>query len=240
MIKTQSITENIIIQLKKNSPPPPDIEQQINEIWEIEKANRGCHLFNGEILSFICFKQGILEAQVSDYRTYLAQLRDPNLYKWLKIQALAVSGIITFESSIVFGKRAMHVTQAPGKWELVPSGSLTPGAIKNNGNLAIEEQFFEELYEELGLKRTMVASLHPFLLVEDTKTHVIDIGIDVKLSGNRYDISRALKQRSDEYSEITWIHERQVTELFSTEQLQDTIVEVSLELIKAKNMFRPT
>ena len=230
MFKTQTLPENFIIQIKEHSSTlPPEVEQKINEVWEAEKTKREGKIFNGQVLSFVHFERGILEARVTDYRTYLAQVRLPNLYDQLKIRILAVSGLVAFGTDIIFGKRAAHVTQDAGMWELAPSGGLATDAV--------EEQFFEELNEELGLQRSMVASLRPFLFVEDTQSHVIDIGIDVKLCGSRSEINRALKRRSDEYSEISWVKTSEMNQFCSSERQRGGIVQTSLELLKAKKFI---
>ena len=236
MLKTKIVPSDFIVQVRDHSSTlSAEIEQTINEIWETEKIKRGGKLFNGQILSFIGFEKGILEARITDYRTYLAQMRAPHLYDALRIRTLAVSGFVALGSEVVFGKRAVHLTQDAGKWELVPSGGLTPRALDSSGRISIEEQFFEELEEELRLPRKMVVSMRPFLFVEDMKTRVIDIGIDVALSGTRSDIDVALKRRSDEYSEIRWIDAGEINQFCSVER--SGIVEVSLELLKAKKLL---
>lgn len=239
MLKTQSAPANIIIQIREYSwALSPEVEQKISEIWKTEKLKRGDGLFNSEVLSFVQVEGEVLVARITDYRTYLAQARAPHLYDVLKVRKLAVSGLVALGSQIVFGKRAMHLTQDAGKWELAPSGGVAYRAADGNGRLTVEQQFFEELEEELGLQRSMVSSFRPLLFVEDTESHVIDIGIDVELSGNRTDIEAALKRRSDEYSEICWIDKSEIDQFCSVERQRGGIVEVSLELLKAKRLIR--
>ena len=238
MLKTQAVPTDLIIRIKESvSVLPAEIECQIGAIWELEKLKKGDYLFNGEVLSFVSCEKGILEARITDYRTYLAQLREPSLYDQLKVRTLALSGLVVVESDVVFGRRADYLTQDAGKWELVPSGGLTPRAIRKDGRLAFEEQILEELAEELGVARTMVNSLNPFLIVEDTLANVIDIGIAVDLSIRRVDVERACKRRSDEYSEISWINISEIDQFCFDEGRRSGIVEVSLELLKSKNLL---
>src|SRR6185436_11596806 len=97
------------------------------------------------------------QTRVSDYRSFLAQLREPSLYPALQVRTLAVSALVAVGTKVALGKRALHVTQDPGKWELVPSGGITPDALRVGGERAAHEQVLLELEEELGLPRSAVA-----------------------------------------------------------------------------------
>ena len=239
MLKVRPLSNQLYIELKDHSAVrAPEIEEKISQIWSNEEKKRGKNLFNGPILSFVNFTQNVIEAKVEDYRSLIAQAHSPHLYDLLKIRPLAVSGFVSVDCQILFGKRALHVTQNPGMWELVPSGGLTPAAFSKGKELAVQEQLFEELREELGLNRSMVNAVIPFLLIEDTLSHVIDIGVEVALSGSRAQIDALSTKRSDEYSEISWVEASQIED-FCLKNQNCGIVDVSIELLKAKKILGP-
>jgi hypothetical protein len=239
MLRTQALPENLVFSIHYQSAAiPPATEKKIEEIWESEKAKRGNKLFNGPLLSLIRLEGTVLEARVVDYRSYLAQTRAPELFSELGIRALAVSGLVAAEGKIAFGRRATHLTQDAKKWELVPSGGLSPRTNMNDGNALIEEQILEELAEELGVPHSAVTYIRPFLVVEDMEAHVVDIGIDVSLSINSVQIKEASQVRSDEYSEIRWVDSAEIDKFYSIKEHGDEFVAVSLELLKAKRLLR--
>lgn len=238
MYNAQRLDSTCHIHVKKDSAAlAPEVVRKIDENWRTEKEKRGDSLFNGQVLSFVGYNNGRLETRITDYRTFLAQKRDPSLYAVLQVQFLAVSGLVSLGSQIVFGKRAMGVAQEPGKWELAPSGGLTPRALGRDKNHPIEEQFFEELEEELGIPRTAVTSITPFLLVEDTGEHTVDIGLDVRLAGGKDDISEAMKRRTSEYSEVRWIDLSEVKSFCERERSRSALVEVSYILLREKGLI---
>lgn len=231
MLKTQCVSSQLSVKIKSDSYQlPSEVEKKINSIWEIEKARKSKKIYNDHLLSFINFENNVLNARFTDYRSYLAQNSSPDLYDVLQIRPLAISGLVKFKSQIIFGKRAPDVSQDAGKWELIPSGSLTLNTI--------EEQFYIELQEELGLPKNLVKSLKTFVLVEDTKSKVIDIGLEVELTGVKKDIEFFMQKRSTEYSNIQWVHETSVTQ-FCNEKNYDGIVDVSIELLKAQKLLLP-
>jgi len=209
---------------------PSSVQSKIEKIWENEISKKGDKLFNGEILCFSNIEGPNLNAKITEYKSFVAQLRDPNLFDDLKIKILAVSGIVTFQGRLIFGRRNKEMTQEPGKWELVPSGGMDP-------HETISGQFFKELKEELNLERTSVKYCRPFLLIEDTVQHTIDIGIDAELMGSRQDVETLIEKGSSEYSEYQWV-ELGETKNFCESLGPENIVDVSIEILKAKGLWK--
>jgi hypothetical protein len=235
MLETRPISSAMTIRTASTDDCPAlpaAVEQQIEATWKAENAKRSSGLFNGPVLSFVSLEGDTIEARVTDYRHFLAQKRAPELFEVLAIRPLAVSGVVAFGSKIAFGKRAGNTTQDAGRWELVPSGGLTPRAVDEQGNISAKVQVLEELKEELGLPASHVGSARPFLLIEDVEAHVIDIGFDITLSANQSDLDNAMLSRTDEYSEIQWVEMGEIGR-FCDGKARD-VIPVSLALLKAK------
>jgi hypothetical protein len=237
MLRTEALSHELSIRIvaDPNIATPPSVENEVEQIWAAANAARPTGLFNGPMLSFVALRERTLEAKLTDYRHFLAQKRAPHLYETLQIRPLAVSGLVRHESRIVFGKRAGYTTQDAGRWELVPSGGLTPRALDVDGNISAETQVLQELQEELGLSASFVKTTRPFLLVEDLETHVIDIGLEITLAASHADIEHANIQRSDEYAAIEWVEANGVGR-FCAPSAHDVIA-VSLAFLSAKRLI---
>jgi hypothetical protein len=218
-LKTHYLSSNFRIVINNSKKIfEADIERQIESIWIAENAKR--KIFNGGILSVDSFSESVIQVSISNYKYYLAQTLNKYLFEVLKIRSLAVSGVVSLGSKVVFGKRGKDLTQDPNKWELIPSGAVT-------AELSPSDQLVLELEEELGVAAEQVKEVRPFILIEDVESKVIDIGFEVELK------SEGRLARSEEYSEILWI-EKNKTRKFCDDRV-DQIVPVSCELLKALN-----
>jgi hypothetical protein len=90
---------------------------------------------------------------------------------------VGVSGLFQCAGGVVFGRRAAALMQDPGQWELVPSGGLDTARLRVGGQVDYRAQILTELHEELGIAAASVSEIRPYCLVEDTDSHVMDIGI---------------------------------------------------------------
>ncbi|MBL8022476.1 MAG: hypothetical protein JNM27_22555 [Leptospirales bacterium] len=209
------------------------IQAEIDSIWQKEKTKRGDSIFDGKLLAFAGLTESEMQVRTVTYSSFLAQIRKPELYEELRIESLAVSGLVYSGSSLAFGKRSAQVTASPGEWELIPSGSITPTCIGSDGLVRMEEQFFEELEEELGVSRARVMHWQPFLFVHDPEIHTIDIGIEAELStGDKPSKSPQL----NEYSEIRWIETTEIDQFCRKLSANEPMHNVSRALLQAKSL----
>jgi hypothetical protein len=234
MLETRTLASGVNIEIVAETDVPfaANVEQQIDEVWKAENAKRISGLFNGPILSFVSYESETIQARVTDYRHFLAQRRVPELFDVLAIRPLAVSGLVSLGSKIAFGKRASNTTQDANRWELVPSGGLTPRARDQQGNISAKAQVLEELKEELGLPDSLVGSTRPFILVEDTAAHVIDIGFHIELSASADEVKAAMANRTDEYSGIDWVDKSDIDQFCNARD----VIPVSLALLQGNGL----
>jgi hypothetical protein len=155
---------------------PDSIERQVEELWQKEQKRRGLSVFNGRLLSAIESSSQRIVGRVVEYRLLIAQRARPELYEVLQVRPVAVSGLLECPDGIVFGRRAVTVTQDAGLWELVPSGGLDATKFVA-GEINYCAQILGELQEEVGIGSESVSSVSPFCLIEDLESHVLDIGI---------------------------------------------------------------
>jgi len=169
--------------LEEGSATPPALVAVIDQIWAAEQARRGGRLHNGSMLSFVRRDADCLYARRTDYRHFIAQRREPLLFAELQLKTLAVSGLARSADGLLFGLRSRQVTQDAGRWELVPSGGLSPpaGGSDLESTALVFEQCHVELEEETGIPRSSVESAQVFALVEDLEAHVIDIGVELSM-----------------------------------------------------------
>ena len=169
--------------LEEGSATPPALVAVIEQIWAAEQARRGGRLHNGAMLSFVRNDADALYARRTDYRHFIAQLREPGLFAELQLRTLAVSGLSRSPQELLLGQRSGQVTQDAGRWELVPSGGLSPpaGGSDLESTAMVFEQCYVELEEETGIPRSSVESAQAFALVEDPEAHIIDIGVELSM-----------------------------------------------------------
>jgi ADP-ribose pyrophosphatase YjhB (NUDIX family) len=234
MLRTEALGHALSIRIvaEPEMAAAAEVEKEVDDLWTAAEAAGPSSLFNGPMLSFVALREGTLEARLTDYRHVLAQKRAPHLYEALRIRPLAVSGLVRHGSRVVFGKRAGYTTQDAGRWELVPSGGLTPRALDAGGNISAETQVLQELQEELGVAASVVESVRPFLLVEDLDAHVIEVGFEITLAASQSDLEQATSQRSDEYAAIEWVETSELAR-FCDPGAHDVIA-VSRALLAAK------
>lgn len=181
MLNSQDLRGELeIVVVPEPAGPSAAVLRRIEETWRREKSERGDQLFNEPLFTVIGRGKRRLEGCFVDYKWFLAQLRDPTLYPHLGIHCLAVSGLLECDAGVVFGLRSGATSQDQGRWELVPSGGIDRGSQCADGRVSCQRQLLIELEEELGLPQAEVTPPEPFLLVEDSETHVIDIGMHVR------------------------------------------------------------
>jgi len=163
------------------SPPSlsSSTRDRVEGIWAAEKQRRGANLFNGRLFSVSAHDwAGRITGWLAEYKWFIAQRREPSLFDLLRVQPLAVTGLLHCKDGIVFGRRADHVEQDAGWWELVPSGGIDGSTANGDGSISLSDQVLAELEEEIGVSADML-SFEPraFAMVHDEENHVLDVGI---------------------------------------------------------------
>jgi len=180
-------------------PPEPNLptalDARVEALWQEERRVRGGGLFNGSILSLVTYEPQRLAVRRSDYRRFVAGLREPELAAALDIRPLAITGIVRCASGIVLGHRAKDLAHDGGLWEPAPAGSLD--------RPEPEIQLMLELEEELGIRPPEVTECRAIALVEDTATRVHDIlfTVETPLSADAVAAAHA-GRATKEYSEV--------------------------------------
>ena len=131
-------------------------------------------LVDGEILSVDTFDaiEGGVELMLHRcrYRSYLAQRRGIAQ----GVRPLGVTAIALLDGSrVVLGKRGDDVTQFPGAWELLVSGSVSAACLLDERGAVAQVE--EELDEELGVGKDAVVEIEPLGLLEDFDEAVLDL-----------------------------------------------------------------
>jgi hypothetical protein len=215
----------------------PDLENEVDRLWLIEQKKRGKSLFNGSIMSAHTVSEAGIDGYIVEYRYLIAQLAQPDLFSVLQVRPVAVSGLFECADGIVFGCRAGTLTQDAGLWELVPSGGIDASKIKYDKiqqttvNVDFISQILTELHQEIGVKSAFISSINPFCLVDDTDSHVLDIGIAIESPLSYHEILMAHRGiATKEYENLRLIPRSEIGRYIKDEVSQ--LIGVSTVLIK--------
>lgn len=209
-----------------------ELEEEIENLWQVERARRGGVLFNGQILSATEIAPTHVAGYFVQYRYLIAQRCRPGLFDKLGVRPVGVSGLLSCSDGFVFGRRAESTTFDAGLVELAPSGGVDASGRGNDGRVDYKTQILTELFEEIGISRDNVAELTPFCVVEDINSHVVDIGIAMTaptLSAKTILHSHDLAD-SKEYEELRIIPGKHLTEFI--EEMGTQLSAVSLMLLR--------
>ena len=199
---------------------------RINSIWQQETSSSSRELYNGQILNFVGWEGETLVGEFIEYKFYLAQHRDDGLRELLNIEPISASGVTLTGDKVLFGKRSENVTAFPLHYELVPSGSLDPGAIKD-GYIDLEKQFEVELWEESGISVTEVRKIEPLALIYDTERRIYELCAAISVN---YGVTHETPAFSDEYEDLKWVSKSEVAAF--VRKNRKSFVPLSLELLK--------
>ncbi len=207
---------------------PSEIVKAVDVIWKEEKERRGSSLTDGVLFAIEEKKETRLGLKKCPYRFFVAKLRKPELFKNRPLRSLAISGMVRFENSVLFGLRSKSVTQFPGMWELVPSGGIAQDAMTKDGALSYQKQILAELKEELGIDQSAVLSVTPFLFIENTDLNHFDIGVEIRVRS-----LKTTQPRSNEYQEIKTVPLSSINEFLKTHQ----VIEASEGLLRQAGLL---
>ncbi len=208
----------------------------IEEIWQKTSKKTGGKLFNGAVLSFISInkKQNKIKvvAHFVEYKNYLAQSKQSDLK--LGIKLVGVSGIIILEEKginyIVFAKRTNNVTEYPGFFELVPSGSIDKECVNASGVVSFQSKLLSEFAEETGLPKNYVEDISGFAFVLDTNHNVYDICCKILLKAKKESVAKKFLG-SKEYSKPEFVSINNLNSFIRKNAA--TIVPTSMAILEA-------
>jgi len=230
-MKVHSIREPLQIVVATNPPRlDSDLESEVQALWEIE--TKRCHgaLFNGNIFSVHQFESSRINGCFVEYRWLAAQRHRPNLFERLNVQPLAVSGIVESPDGIIFGRRDQQVSSDAGKWELVPSGGIDSGARGDHALVDYMRQFFDELSDEVGIDKSDIFDPVAFSMIEDSRTHVFDLGIRGRTNLRAAQINETFSRSSREYSNLKIVSRSAIQKFVHDDR--DDIVPISIALLE--------
>lgn len=212
-----------------------DLEARVQSLWEVESKRRAGSLFNGRLFSIDEFSRDSITGVFAEYRWFVAQKRQPDLFERLRIRPLAVSGIVESPDGLIFGRRGTELTTDAGKWELAPSGGIDSSSCLRDYTVDYAKQFLSEISEEVGIEQDQVAAIAPLVLIEDEATHVFDLAVTAHTQLRAKEIHEAFLRTQREYSEIklvkisalsSFVHDRSIS-----------VVPITLELLRYRGFL---
>lgn len=175
MLRFLQLPEKFVVRRESKKKFLTAIEKEIARIWDAGKEASGGRLFNGLLFSVEQLSADTVTGCLIEYRIYLAQLRRPDLYAELRVQPLAVTGLLQNQEGLFFGLRSSGLAQQPHCWELIPAGGIDASTLTNDSHVQPHEQLLVELEEEVGLKRAEVELPRLVCFSEDLDLHIFEL-----------------------------------------------------------------
>ncbi len=222
------LTDDFIFELHaepNNIALSPGLIGEIEAVWAKEQQKQP-KIFNGKILSALTLENNRLTGAFVDYKIYVAQMRRPDLYPFLKVNPVTISGITISGDYILMGQRSENVLY-PLYHELAPSGGLDPNSLINN-KIDVRKQFELELHEETGIAPMQVRWIEPFALIIDPKTHTHEICAKISLDSTPLP---DLHYPNQEYQNLVWVPQNHLPHFIANHH-PDNFIELSLFLIQ--------
>jgi hypothetical protein len=179
VIQILKISDDFQVSVEAHASFAPVLEAKVDQIWHEARKNNSS-LFDGTALAVRSFSAHSVQCITVPYKYFFAQQQDVELNGIEKLLLAGVSGVVRFGQAVLFGKRGPFVTQYPGAFELVPSGSLPAGSISTT--IDYRQHLLDELHEETGIDRSHVADVAPLFLLVDRADGVVDICLSVQLA----------------------------------------------------------
>ncbi len=214
----------------------PELDRQIQSIWDAEQRRKKGVLFNGRRFSVSRIGGKRIEGFFVDYRLVIAQRIRPDLFGRLGVRPLAVSGLLSCRDGLVFGRRSAMMTQDANRWELAGSGGIDPFAATDDGGIDLTRQLFDEIREETGIDGGHLYNPIPFCMIEDPDSHVIDIAIALSTALNGAAVvKKFLENDKEEYVALEIVDCSEIPNFLKTHQ--GNVSEVSMILLRERGML---
>jgi hypothetical protein len=180
MLRFLPVPEKIVVLPEPAPKLHPSLEAEVEEIWQAELDRRGSTLFNGPIFSLEQISPHAISGRYVEFRLFLAQERQPELFFNLRVQPLAVTGVLQNAYGLFFGYRNSAVAVQPECWELIPSGGVDRSALTLDGQLSPAQQILTELWEEVGIPGGSVSAPKLLCFTEDPVHHIFELIWELK------------------------------------------------------------
>ncbi len=209
--------------------------------WRREQDKRGPALFNGRLANMIGWQldsfrgnQTInLRVHFIEYKAFLAKRINPKLP--LPVQPVGVCGLcvgyIDDSPAVLMARRAEDVTQYPGYWEMVPSGTLDESCTGEDGTIDCARKITEEFTEETGLPASCVQACRSVALICDTQENNYDVCFIFQVDSGYAMKTRQRAILSREYVEPMWVPVAEIDSKLKS--LGGRVVPVSAGLLEA-------
>ncbi|MBV8225308.1 MAG: hypothetical protein JO232_08985 [Verrucomicrobia bacterium] len=175
MLSFLPLPHHFIVLPDDTREPALSLQREIETIWLAEISRTGSKVFNGSLFSVEQVSDQTVTGRFVEYRSYVAQIRRPELFSELRIQPLAVTGLLRNTDGIFFGYRSPGVAQQPNFWELIPAGGIDRKCLAENGEIVPIRQLLAELEEEVGLAPADVSASRLVSFCEDPEHHMFDL-----------------------------------------------------------------
>ena len=207
MLRFLPVPEKIVVQ---PGPPPaldPSLEEEVEAVWQTERDRRGSTLFDGPIFSLEQISPQAISGRFVGYRLFIAQERRPNLFCELRVQPLAVTGILQNPDGLFLGYRNSAVAVQSNCWEFIPAGGIDRSTLTHEGRLCPAQQVLTELREEVGIAGGAVASPRLLCFTEEPLRHIFELVWELKTLLDRDAVLRAHSALvHSEHSKIRFLH----------------------------------
>lgn len=131
-------------------------------------------------------------------------MKNPALFPQLRLQPLAVIGLLETPQGYVLGRRHPSSLYQGNFWQSPPAGSIERRGDSPEVNLA--EQLMAEAEEELGLKAENLTIGAPQLIARHPRTRILDIGIPMRTPLSFRDVEIVWKQAANqEYDQLALV-----------------------------------
>src|SRR5271166_444136 len=180
MLRFLPIPEKIVVLTE--SPPTlhPSLENEVEAVWQVERDRCGSTLFDGPLFSLEQISPHAISGRYVGYRLFLAQERQPELFFKLRVQPLAVTGVLQNPHGLFFGYRDSALAVQPDCWELIPSGGVDRSTLTQDGQLCLAKQVLTELREEVGIAGAAVTPPKLLCFTEDPLRHIFELIWELK------------------------------------------------------------
>jgi hypothetical protein len=206
MLRFLAVPEKIVVMPEPSPRLDPSLEEAVEEIWQAERDRFGPTLFDGPLFSLELISPNAISGRYVGYRLFLAQERRPELFFKLRVQPLAVTGVLQNSDGVFFGYRNSAVAVQPDCWELIPSGGVDRSTMTPEGRLRPVRQVLTELWEEVGIGDGAVLPPKLLCFAEDPLHHIFELIWELKTA---LDLDAVLRAHSGllhpEHSKISFV-----------------------------------
>ena len=100
--------------------------REVDRLWEAETALHQGRLRDTTLLAHVHADRRHLVGRFVRHRDVIAGRRAPELFDGRPPVPVCISAMVTTRGRVVLGRRAEHLDQWPGRWELLPACDLDP------------------------------------------------------------------------------------------------------------------